>query len=641
MKPKVSIKKRIFIIYGVSGSGKSTIGKALASELNIPFYDADDFHSSSNIQKMVDGIPLNDKDRESWLITLSEEIKKWHHNTGAVLACSALKNKYRNVLESIDKKYVEWIYLNGSFKLIKTRLEQRENHFFNPELLSSQFEILEAPFRGVTIDIDNSIDNIMLQILANTTTTKQQLGLIGLGVMGKSLAKNLLSKRIAISVYNRQLKDKEVDVAKTFVIEQSNSNILGFDDMAGFVNSIEIPRTIILMVNAGQAVDTVLQEIQPYLDKGDCIIDGGNSHYKDTERRQMQLKTKGIDLLGMGISGGEKGALNGPSIMPGGSASAYSRVKTYLEAIAAKDNQKKACCTYIGNGSCGHFVKMVHNGIEYAQMQLIAEIYHLLRWFVGYSPEEIAVIFESWRTQSKDSYLLEITSKILKAKEGDFYLIDLILDKAGQKGTGSWTVSEGFELGVAVSNISASVDARILSYNKNQRISASNAYNIDKSKKKIKINIDDLEKAYEIASICNHHMGFDLIQKAGIEKDWDFDLSEIARIWTNGCIIRSELMEELSLVFKKNSGQQILMFPEITSKVMECLPELKSTVAAGLLANCPLPVLSSSINYILTYISEQTSASMIQAQRDFFGAHTYQRVDQPWDQSFHTNWENS
>jgi len=327
--------------------------------------------------------------------------------------------------------------------------------------------------------------------------------------------------------------------------------------------------------------------------------------------------------------------------MPGGSKDAYKIAGKYLEAIAAQDNHSKPCCTYVGSGNSGHFIKMVHNGIEYAEMQLIAEIYYFLRYHMGKKPEEIATIFESWCKHGKNSYLLEITSKILQKKEGDAYLIDKILDKAGQKGTGGWTVTAAFEQGVAVSNISESVVARILSSRKKQRIEASKIYTNDiKSTAQSSVEIEDLEKAFEIASICNHHMGFDLIQKTSAEKNWGVNLSEVARIWTNGCIIRSELMEHLSVLFKKNQEQEILLFPEIVSIVKQDIPRLTKVVSSGLQKQCPLPVLSATANYILTYVSENTSANMIQAQRDFFGAHTYQRVDSPLDQSFHTNWEN-
>jgi len=633
-------KKIVYIIYGVSGCGKSTVGKALAKQLATPFYDADDFHPQSNIKKMSQGIPLDDGDRNPWLLQLANQIRAWHETTGAVLACSALKNSYRDLLESVDSAYIRWVYLEGDYDLIANRLQKREDHFFDKALLASQFETLEKPFRGITISIVDSIEKIIQEIVTTLKTTKQQLGLVGLGVMGKSLAKNLLSRDIDIAVYNRQVKDKEVDIAKDFVSENSKSNVLGFDNISAFINSLSQPRTVILMVNAGKAVDMVIEEMVPHLDAGDCIVDGGNSYFKDTERRQLQLEKLDINFLGTGISGGEKGALEGPSIMPGGNKKGYEIAGKYLEIIAAKDNNGNPCCTYVGSGSSGHFIKMVHNGIEYAEMQLIAEIYHFLRFYVQKTPEAIANIFQTWRQQGKNSYLLEITSEILLKKEGSEYLIDKILDKAGQKGTGGWTVSAALDQGVAISNISEAVVARILSSKKTDRVEASRLYEVRDISEIANVDIKDIEKAYEIASVCNHHIGFDLIQRISESNKWGLNLSEIARIWTNGCIIRSELMEKLSKLFRDNNEQEILMFPEMVSNIKLHLTTLTNVVSSGLMAQCPLPVLSATANYILTYTSENTSANMIQAQRDFFGAHTYQRIDKPHTEYFHTNWKN-
>jgi len=257
-------KKTVYIVYGVSGCGKTSVGKALASSLDIPFYDADDFHPESNIQKMARGIPLDDHDRKPWLLSLSEEIITWHQTTGAILACSALKNSYRDLLESIDSTYIQWIYLEGTYDLISNRLKNRENHFFNPDLLISQFETLEKPFRGIMLKVTNPIEKIVTEIITTLDSKKQQVGLIGLGVMGKSLSKNLLSKKISLSVYNRQVKDIEIDVAEKFVSENKEADVLGFDNIPRFINSLSAPRVVILMVNAGKPVDMVLQEITGY-----------------------------------------------------------------------------------------------------------------------------------------------------------------------------------------------------------------------------------------------------------------------------------------------------------------------------------------------------------------------------------------
>ncbi|SEK36532.1 6-phosphogluconate dehydrogenase [Aquimarina amphilecti] len=633
----------IYIIYGVSGSGKTTVGRALAGELNIPFFDADDFHPEANIQKMSAGSPLNDIDREPWLQKIATEIINWNTDKGAVLACSALKKKYRKTLESIDKQYVKWIFLDGSFDLIASRLEARENHFFKKTMLTSQFESLEPPENDILIKIDKSIDKIINEIKSTLDTDTSELGLIGLGVMGKSLAKNLLSKDFKLSVYNRHVDQIEVDVAKKFVLEQSDTDtIVGFDDLKKFVDSLAQPRTIMLMVNAGKPVDLVIDELLPYLSEEDCIIDGGNSHYKATLERSKRLAEKRIHFLGTGISGGEEGALKGPSIMPGGSKTAYNRSGKYLEAIAAKDKKKNSCCTYIGPEGSGHFVKMVHNGIEYAEMQLLAETYHILRFYAGKTPVQISNIFNSWINNGLKSYLLEITSDLLLKTEGKDFLIDKILDKAGQKGTGGWSTNAALELGVALPTISESVMARNVSGIKSERIKASEIYQFSTSSNSIDDTsfISDLEKAFLATSIINHHIGFKLLKESSEVYKWQLNLSEIARIWTNGCIIRSNLMEQISSLLLDNNDTSLLLFPEIVKTMKSNINSLSEIVGTGLTAGFSLTVLSAATNYFLTYTSAQSSANIIQAQRDYFGAHTYQRVDKPIDEYFHTNWKN-
>ncbi|WP_298539375.1 NADP-dependent phosphogluconate dehydrogenase [uncultured Aquimarina sp.] len=632
----------IYILFGVSGSGKTTIGKKLAKDFNIPFFDADDFHPESNIKKMSDGFPLNDSDREPWLQKLANEINDWNTKRGAVLACSALKQKYRETLKSIDKEYIKWILLDGSFDLIANRMEKRKNHFFKKEMLLSQFETLEKSEEGIIINIDKSSDEIVNEITSKLNTKKSQLGLVGLGVMGKSLAKNLLSKNFTLSVYNRQVDGYEVDIAKNFVKQQPDShNVLGFDDLKSFVDSIERPRTIILMVNAGKPVDFVIDALIPFLSEDDCIVDGGNSHYKSTFERSNRLADKGFHFLGVGISGGEEGALKGPSIMPGGSKEAYDRSGDFLEAIAARDKANNPCCTYIGPEGSGHYVKMVHNGIEYAEMQLLAETYHILRFYGKKTPDQIAAIFNIWRNNGLDSYLLEITTDILLKKEGDDFLIDKILDKAGQKGTGGWSTNAALEVGMPLSTISESVMARNISGIKSKRVEASEIYQLKTSSisSDDTVFIENLEKAFRAASIINHHIGFELLKEASNEYKWKLNLSEIARIWTNGCIIRGDLMEQIWELFLSNNDTSLLLFSDIVTIMKPCVSSLSEIVSVGLKAGFSLPVLSAATNYFLAYTSAQTSANMIQAQRDYFGAHTYQRVDSSLDEYFHTNWK--
>ncbi|WP_339655279.1 gluconokinase, GntK/IdnK-type, partial [uncultured Salegentibacter sp.] len=387
----------VYIVMGVSGSGKTTIGKLLAKELNLPFYDADDFHPSENVEKMKNGIPLQDEDRKGWLAILAENIQKWEQGDGAVLACSALKEKYRQQLTSIPEEYLKWIFLSADFEVILERLKARKGHYFKPELLTSQFETLEEPQYGLRVNVNTSEENILKEIMTKLKAPKAEIGLIGLGVMGKSLALNLLSKNINVSVFNRQVPGLEENIAKNFVQENAEKyTFQGFDDLKEFVSSLNRPRKVLLMVNAGAAVDAVIESLLPFLEKGDIITDGGNSHYKDTWRREKMLREQGIHFIGCGISGGEEGALKGPSIMPGGSAEAYKQMGPLLEKIAAKDKTGNPCCTHIGPDGSGHFVKMVHNGIEYAEMQLIAETYHFLRFYTNSKPKAIASLFEAW-----------------------------------------------------------------------------------------------------------------------------------------------------------------------------------------------------------------------------------------------------
>lgn len=470
--------------------------------------------------------------------------------------------------------------------------------------------------------------------------SKSEFGLIGLGVMGKSLAINLASKGVNLSVYNRHISGKEEDIAKDFVEENAELNIAGFDDLQGFIHSMEAPRNILVMVNAGKPVDAVIEDLIPLLDENDMIIDGGNSHYDDTTRRANYLEGKGLVFLGTGVSGGEEGARKGPSIMPGGTKSAYDRAGKYLEKIAAKDKNGQPCCIYTGPEGAGHFVKMVHNGIEYADMQLIAEMYHMLRYHTDANHLEIANLFESWRKSGADSYLLEISTEILRKKEGDVFLIDEILDAAGQKGTGGWSTISALSLGMPLDTISSAVMARNLSGNKDQRVVAHEAYGTEYAplQKGITELGDSLMNAYQAARIINHAIGLDLIRKASVDFNWSLNLSEIARIWTNGCIIRSELMETLIDVFKETKESNLLTNSKIVGLMKLYQPDLSLVLANAIMAGCALPMMSAATNYFFGFTNEQSSANMIQAQRDYFGAHTYKRKDDPNGPSHHTIW---
>lgn len=630
----------VFIVMGVSGVGKTTVGKLLAERLQLPFYDADDFHPPGNVDKMGSGIPLTDRDRKSWLKTLSEEIIEWNAEGGAVLACSALKESHREQLRSIPEEDLVWVFLDSDYEVIHQRLSGRKDHYFKHELLQSQYETLESPEYGIHVDVNKTLTQIIDEIMEKLNTKeKSEIGLLGLGVMGKSLAINMATKGIKVAVFNRHVDEFEVDIAKDFAA--TNKDIFDFpwfDDLEAFVNTLQRPRNILLMVNAGKVIDLVIESLLPLLDEDDLIIDGGNSHYKDTVRREKYLKKKRIFFMGVGISGGEEGARKGPSIMPGGSPEAYERVGEYLERIAARDINGNPCCTYVGPEGAGHFVKMVHNGIEYGEMQLIAEAYHYLRFHTGASPEEISDLFAEWN-QEMQSYLLEISVDILQRKEDDGFLIDRILDAAKQKGTGGWSTNAALELGVPLDTISAAVMARNISGMKEQRIIASEKYDLKKSKSRDLNDLkDELFKAYKAAGIINHAIGFDLLRASSEEYNWDLNLSEIGRIWTNGCIIRSRLMEDLVEIYKDKVDLHLLMHPEIQTILKDKRSSLTEVAGEALNAGFPVPVLSAAANYLLSFTAEQSSANMIQAQRDYFGAHTYERTDQPRGEFFHTHW---
>ncbi len=463
---------------------------------------------------------------------------------------------------------------------------------------------------------------------------KSSFGIIGLGVMGKSLALNMLDYNIPLSVYNR-ISEGEEDIIPNFLHESNHSShVLAFTDLPDFITSIERPRKILLMVKAGKVVDLVTSQLESYLEPGDIIIDGGNSFFKDTERREAYFKEKEIFYVGMGVSGGEEGARKGPSMMVGGTPKAYDQIGTYLETIAAKDDFGSVCCTQVGQGGSGHFVKMLHNGIEYAEMQLIAEVYQLLK--DHFTKEEISILLSSWQMKEHASFLLETTVKIITHKTEGQYTLDLILDEAGNKGTGSWSTKEALNLGHSATMISAAVQARYDSSNKSDRVSFSSNRS-QESLNEFNIDLAVLEQAYHFARLINHHQGFEIIQSASKQYDWNINLSELARIWTNGCILRSSLMKDLVMNFK--SVTSVLDHPKYVQECTDRFEAIKQIISIGLNQNVAMPCFYAAYNDWLTRTTANLSANMIQAQRDFFGAHTYKRKDRPYDQSFHTNWE--
>ena len=628
------MKNKVIFIMGVSGSGKSTIGSLLSKALNIPFFDGDDFHPESNILKMSTGQALNDEDRLGWLQTLNNLAKKELVSNSCVIACSALKKSYRDILNKGIQNSTKWVFLQGSFEEITDRINKRKDHFMSSDLLKSQFDTLEEPTEAITININLSPKEITKNVI-NQLQNKSEFGLFGLGVMGKSLARNLANKDFKISIFNRHVDKSEENVAINFknqFVELSQT--LPFDSIEAFVNSIEKPRKIMLMVNAGNITDTVIENLLPFLSKGDILIDGGNSNYNKTKERFHYLKSKNIHFIGAGVSGGEEGALNGPSIMPSGDKTAYKKVKPYLEAIAAKDKNNQPCCTYVGTEGSGHFVKMVHNGIEYVEMQLLAEVYSILS-ARGKSPDEIADIFKIGKVNS-NSYLLDITIDILQKKEKKDWLINKILDKAGNKGTGNWATIAASKLGTPSTLIASALFARYTSFYKEDRMEANNSFRKNNSSN-LDIDLNDLLNAYQFARIVNHYQGFQLIHKASQFYKWNLNLSEIARIWTSGCIIKSDLMFDLVGILKKSNS--ILKDESITQKIKMLKPSASKIVSKCVLNEISIPCLSESVNFFNGFTTANSSANIIQAQRDYFGAHTYQRTDDKSQKFHHTNWK--
>ncbi|MDR9444022.1 MAG: NADP-dependent phosphogluconate dehydrogenase [Microbacteriaceae bacterium] len=463
---------------------------------------------------------------------------------------------------------------------------------------------------------------------------KANIGVVGLAVMGSNLARNLASREgNRVAVYNRS-----VEKTNTLTIDHPEANFIASKTVDEFVDSLQTPKTAIIMVQAGAGTDAVINQLAERFSPGDIIVDGGNALFTDTIRREKELASKGINFVGAGISGGEEGALNGPSIMPGGSAEAYKTLGPILESIAAYA-EGEPCVTHIGSDGAGHFVKMIHNGIEYADMQLIAEGYDILRQ-AGMEPTEIAEVFREWNQGELEGYLIEITAEVLDQVDAETGkpLVDVILDQAGSKGTGVWTVKNALDLGVPVSGIAEAVFARSLSAQSDQRSSKpelakqTTTWNIDR-----KELIEKVRKALFASKIIAYSQGFDAIQAGAKEFDWDIDLGEVAKIWRAGCIIRARFLNRITEAYKTEPDLQALLFADYFQKaIADSLPAWREVVANSALAGIPNPAFSSSLSYYDGLRAERLPAALVQGQRDFFGAHTYKRIDKPG--SFHTLW---
>lgn len=466
---------------------------------------------------------------------------------------------------------------------------------------------------------------------------KYYCGLIGLAVMGQNLALNIARKGYTVSVYNRTS-----DKTKEFIEKRvKDEKITPYYDLKEFVDSLEKPRKIILMVKAGKPVDDVIQELVPFLEPGDLIIDGGNSYYKDTSRRLQELKTKGILYLGMGVSGGEFGALHGPSLMPGGTKEAYEMVKDMLLKIAAQ-TEDGPCCTYVGDDSAGHFVKMVHNGIEYAIMELIAEVYDIMRKVLRMTSQEIGDVFENWNKGELNSFLMEISYKIMRFidEETNKPLVELILDRAEQKGTGKWTAQTALDLGIPTPTLNLAVEARVISHFKDLRVKLSKSNVLKSSNCEINKEevIKDLERALLFGIFMSFSQGLWLIDEASKVFNYNIDLSEVLRIWKGGCIIRAKILNFLREVIKEDPSNVSLLLSEKSQNfIKDKIDSVKRVSDIGRKCGIQLLCLNSSLDYFYALSSEYLPANLIQAQRDFFGAHTYERVDK--EGIFHTEWE--
>jgi 6-phosphogluconate dehydrogenase len=468
---------------------------------------------------------------------------------------------------------------------------------------------------------------------------KRTFGVIGLAVMGENLALNVESRGFPIAVYNRTESK-----TKTFMETRAQGkDVKAAYSLEEFVKILERPRKILVMVKAGKPVDAVIQQLKPLLEEGDMIIDGGNSLYDDTERRTEELEATGLGFVGMGVSGGEEGALNGPSLMPGGTESAYKELEPILVKIAAQVDDGP-CVTFIGPGGAGHYVKMVHNGIEYGDMQLIAEAYDLMKSCLGLSNQELHEIFAEWnKTDELNSFLVEITADIFKYvdKETNQHLIDYILDAAGQKGTGRWTVVSALELGVPIPTIFAAVNARVMSSFKEERIAASKEITaaitpFSGDKKEF---VNKVRDALYCSKMCSYAQGMALLKKASDEKGYNLNLAEDARIWKGGCIIRAGFLDKIKKAFTDDPNlPNLLLAPEFKQSILDRQKAWRDVLVMANSTGIAVPAFSASLDYFDSYRRDRLPQNLTQAQRDYFGAHTYERIDKPRGEFTHTEW---
>ncbi len=466
---------------------------------------------------------------------------------------------------------------------------------------------------------------------------KADIGLIGLAVMGENLVLNMESKGYTVAVYNRTTEK----VDKFVNGRGAGKNFIGTHSIEELIASLKRPRKVMMLVKAGAAVDALIDQITPHLEEGDIIIDGGNSHYPDSIRRTKYVEEKGLLYVGSGVSGGEEGALTGPSLMPGGSEKAWPLIKDIFQNISAKVENKVPCCDWVGQDGAGHFVKMVHNGIEYGDMQLISEAYHIMKDFVGLSHNEMHDIFNEWNKGDLDSYLIEITRDIMAYQEDGEPFVEKILDAAGQKGTGKWTGITALDLGVPLTLIGEAVFARCLSAQKEERVEAAKVLGSPIKKfegDKVQF-IKYIKDALFASKIVSYAQGYVLMREAAKENNWDLNYGGIALMWRGGCIIRSVFLGKIKEAFDNNPGlPNLLLDPYFKDKISEAIEGWRQVVGQAVMNGIPVPTFSSALSYYDGYRTEKLPANLLQAQRDYFGAHTYERIDKPRGEYFHTNW---
>ena len=466
--------------------------------------------------------------------------------------------------------------------------------------------------------------------------TRQQIGVMGMAVMGRNLALNIESRGYTVSIYNRSSEKTDEVLA-----ENPDSKLVPFYEIETFVASLEKPRRILLMVAAGEATDRTIESLKPYLDKGDILIDGGNTYYPDTIRRNRELSEAGLNFIGTGVSGGEEGALKGPSIMPSGQREAYDMVAPILEKIAARAEDGEPCVNYVGPDGAGHYVKMVHNGIEYGDMQLISEAYAILKEGLGLSNGELADVFTEWNEGELDSYLIDITARIFRKRdENGEYVVDTILDSAGQKGTGKWTSKSALDLGVPLPLITESVFARFISSLKEERVAASKVLKGPAEKPFEGDRAEFIEKvrqALYFSKIASYAQGFAQMRSASDHYDWHLDYGQVAKLFRAGCIIRARFLQKITDAYQETPDlSNLLMAPYFSDIADRYQQSLRDVISHAVQNGIPVPTFSSAVAYYDSYRSEKLPANLVQAQRDFFGAHTYKRLDR--DGVFHTEW---